>query len=273
MEPRSFLPSADWRGGSQHVAAGLFLPVPKMQLLPKMPKTHFLRETFFHTSCTCCGLVSPATSILIPPNNPWIGGRTLCLVALGTADGNAAEQRCRRVPNPHQPPRCAKKSPTCASILLRNKIGAIEKTEGSKHLVGTHGKRASLGLLGSWTEDAVTVTWKLMILHLGSKSWCWVTCAVHFIWQMRCHKCNAAMRLFPYPLGKKNDHWEASWTLERKFHQSSRWFGDSNLPQAVAFGLQQAACLWAPAKVVWLKNVVSERNSKIAQVHHYICVR
>lgn len=170
--PRSFLPSADWRGGFpptcgwivtsdaegflcsegspvfplvSHLkpppdctacSCRLLLPVPKIQLLLKMP-IKLSREPFIHTSCTCSGLVSPATSILIPPKiDPSAEGGTLCLVALGTADGNAAEQRCRQkhradsnllsvfrsgdwVPNPLDVPKNPK--------TLRKKIGAIWK--------------------------------------------------------------------------------------------------------------------------------------------------
>lgn len=92
---------------------------------------------------------------------------------------------------------------------------------------------------------------------------------------------------FSLPLGeKKQIHWEASWTLEKtslwslglQIHCGAIfeviwWFhDDSNLPQAVAFGLQQAACLWAPAKVFdWI--MLSANETAIAQVNHYICVR
>lgn len=123
----------------------LLLPVPNMQLFPKMP-IKLSRETFLHASCTCSGLVSPiATCILFPRNkNPSVEGGTLCLVALGTADGNVAEQRCRQKhpagskvfscfsqrfssPIPINPPDVRKKiHQMCkGSILLRKKIGAI----------------------------------------------------------------------------------------------------------------------------------------------------
>ena len=127
-------------------SCGLLLPVPNMQLFPKMPiklsrenipscKLHLFRPCFPHSNMHFC----------FPRNkNPSVEGGTLCLVALGTADGNVAEQRCRQKhpagskvfscfsqrfssPIPINPPDVRKKiHQMCkGSILLRKKIGAI----------------------------------------------------------------------------------------------------------------------------------------------------
>ena len=194
------------------------------------------------------------------------------------------------VPNPHQSPRCEKKNPP--DVQGEH---FVEK-ENWSHLKKLKVRSTSLAPMENVQALAFwEVELKMQSLSPGSL-WCTKALSLGAEWPVRSTLFDECMPqvqwqcAFSLPLGEKKNHWEASWTLERKLnlwslglqiHCETAIFEvihHDSMMIPIYLKLLHLACSKLPAVNVHLRRVfdwimLSANETAIAQVNHsiYMC--